>query len=179
MRQLVALLRGINVGPHKRIAMADLRELLSDMGYDDVRTHLQSGNVVFAARGSPATAARAIERQIEKRLDLLVDVVIRTGDELEDIVAANPLDDVADDPAKLQVVFLSRKPTAAALKKLEQEDFSPERVVVRGSEVYAWCPDGVRDSALMKALAGKRLAPVATARNWRTVTKLRDMVHDG
>src|ERR671937_939311 len=107
MTPLVALLRGINLGSRNRIGMADLRALLTDMGYDGVRTHLQSGNVVLVTRQAPERAGRAIEREIRTRLGLEVDVIVRTGAEIAAVVAANPLGDVATNPSRYFVVFLS------------------------------------------------------------------------
>ena len=176
MAHLVALLRGINLGSRNRIAMADLRDLLGGMGYEDVRTHLQSGNAVLTTRQGPDRAARAIEGEIRKRLGLEIDVIVRTGDEIAEIVAANPLGDVATDGSRHFVVFLSDKPDPAAVRELTGRDFAPERLAARGRELYAWCPDGVRDSALFKALGRQRLAPISTFRNWNTVAKLAEMV---
>src|SRR5438093_786148 len=100
MAQLVALLRGINLGSHNRIGMADLRGLLTEMGYDGVRTHLQSGNVVLGTKQAPEKVGPAIERQIRHRLGLEIDVVVRTGAEIAEIVVANPLGDAATDGSR-------------------------------------------------------------------------------
>ena len=175
MAHVVALLRGINLGSRNRIGMADLRALVTDMGYEGVRTHLQSGNVVLTTRQAPDTAGRAIEREIRTRLGLEIDVIIRTGAEIAEIVDANPLGDVATNGSRHFVVFLSEAPDPAALRELTGQDFAPERLAARGRELYAWCPDGVRDSRLFKALGRQRLAPTSTFRNWNTVTRLAEM----
>jgi uncharacterized protein (DUF1697 family) len=168
----VALLRAINLGRNKRIGMADLRALLEDLGYEDVQTLLQSGNAVFTAPGGPGAVGRAIERAIAERFGMDVGVVMRTARELADVVAANPLADVATDGAKQHVIFLSAEPDATALAAIG--DVSPEAFAVRGREIHAWCPGGTQRSALMKALGKPGIAPgaIATARNWDTVTKL-------
>jgi uncharacterized protein (DUF1697 family) len=176
MARVVALLRGINVGGHKRVAMADLRKLVEEAGYGEVRTHLNSGNVVLSADEGPDDVARAIEEGIAERLDLDVDVIVRTAEELAGVVDANPLGDVATDGSKHLVMFLSAKPDPAILRELGDEDFAPDRFGAHGCELYVWCPNGMRDSRLMKTISGKRLAPVATVRNWNTVTKLLEMV---
>ena len=176
MAQLAAFLRGINVGSHRRIAMADLRKVLEDAGYGDVRTHLQSGNVVLTSTDSPAKVARAIEELIEKGLGEDVKVVVRTGTELAAIVADNPLAKVASDPKKQLVLFLSAKPKAAAVRELARQDFAPERFEARGREIYVWCPEGLRDSRLVKSVTEKRLGVTVTNRNWNTVTKVLEMV---
>jgi uncharacterized protein (DUF1697 family) len=169
---LVALLRGINVGRHKRIKMADLRVLLEAAGYRDVRTLLQSGNVVLESRKGPDAAARDIERAIAAGTGFDVGVVVRTADELAELVAEDPLGELRTDGAKHFVVFCSAPPAAEALAPLEARDFAPERWARRERELVLWCPDGVQDSPLMKAAVDARAAHTATARNWNTVTKL-------
>lgn len=179
MTRHLALLRGINVGRHKRVAMATLRELLEGAGYDDVRTHGQSGNVVLGSEASPDDVRQNVEALIAERLGFAVDVVVRTREELDAALAADPLGEVATDPAKHLVVFLSAEPDPAAVRALEDEDFAPDAFAVRGRDVHLWCPDGVQDSRAAKALTGTRLAPVGTARNWSTVTKLVELAGGG
>ena len=172
MSVVVALLRGINLGPKRRVAMADLRALLQDAGFENVRTHLQSGNVVLETGDPPDEAARTIEERIAERYGFDVDVIVRTAPELADVAANSPFADVATDGARHFVVFLPSEPDAAALAELAEQDFEPDRYAARGREIYAWCPNGMRDSHLMRALADPRLAPTGTVRNWNTVTKL-------
>jgi uncharacterized protein (DUF1697 family) len=169
---VVALLRGINLGAKRRVAMADLRALLDDAGFENVRTHLQSGNVVLETAATPDKAARTMEERIAERCGFDVDVIVRTGPELADVAANSPFADVAADGAKHFVIFLPREPDAAALAQLAEQDFEPDRYEARGREIYAWCPNGMRDSSLMRALSDPKLAPTATVRNWNTVTKL-------
>jgi uncharacterized protein (DUF1697 family) len=111
MARLVVLLRGINVGSRNRISMPELREALEDAGYDDVRTYLQSGNVVLTSPGSAKKVARDCERLIADRFGLEIGVVARTRNELAKVVKRNPLARVAKDPKRYQVSFLERKPT--------------------------------------------------------------------
>ena len=170
MARLVALLRGINLGSRRRIAMADLRALIEALGYEDVRTLLQSGNVVFT--GAPAGAREALEAAIADRFGFQVDVVLRTMQELAAIVAADPFGAEASNPTRYFVVFLSERPAAAALRALGEQDFTPERLSAGGRELYAWCPEGMQGSRLMRALGKPGLAETATFRNWSTVTKL-------
>ena len=172
MSVVVALLRGINLGPKRRVAMADLRALLEEAGFENVRTHLQSGNVVLETDAAPDEAARTIEARIAERYGFGVDVIVRTAPELADVAANSPFEDIATDGARHFVVFLPQEPDAAALAALAGEDFEPDRYAARGREIYAWCPNGMRDSHLMRALADPRLAPTGTVRNWNTVTKL-------
>lgn len=175
MARLVVLLRGINVGGAKRVAMADLRALLEDLGYEDVRTHLQSGNAVVTTDASPAAAEAAIARAIADRLGLEVAVIARTAKELARIVAADHLGDVAADPAKRMVIFLRTAASKARVRALQREDLGDERLEAAGREVYAWCPGGIGRSPLMAALAKTDIGRTGTARNWKTVTRLAEM----
>jgi uncharacterized protein (DUF1697 family) len=171
VRQIV-LLRGINVGAHKRIAMPELRELLTSAGFEDVRTYVQSGNVVLSSDLSPERLARACERQIADRFGLDVEVVARTRDELAAVVRRNPLRKVAVDPKRYQVSFLSAELDPETVAELTALAVTPEKLVASGRELYCWHPDGVARSKLWTRLAGKGLGVTATARNWTTVTKL-------
>jgi uncharacterized protein (DUF1697 family) len=156
--------------------MPELRALLTDSGFEDVGTILQSGNVVVSTDKKPETAARAIEKLIEDRFGFDVDVMVRTGDELAAVVEADPIGDDATDGKKHFVVFLSEPPDPAGLRTLEGQDFAPDRFVAHGREIHVWCPDGMRDSRLMKELGKPGLASTATFRNWNTVTKLLELV---
>jgi uncharacterized protein (DUF1697 family) len=175
MASRIVLLRGINLGSTNRIAMPALREALAEAGFDDVRTYLQSGNVVLTSRAAPATVARKCKAAIADRFELDIDVVVRTRDELAEIVRRDPLGDVATDPKRYQVSFLSAKPAAEVVRKLEALAVDGERLVASGRELYAWHPKGVARSKLWAALAGRGLGVTATARNWTTVTKLLEL----
>ncbi len=170
MARWVALLRGINLGAKRRVPMADLRALMGELGYEDVRTVLQSGNVIFT--GAKAGAQAKLESALADRFGFEVDVVLRTVEALEAIVAHDPFGDEADDLKRSFVVFLPGKPDAARLAELEAEDWSPDRFAAHGSELYAWCPDGMQGSRLMKALGKPGIAATATFRNMSTVRKL-------
>lgn len=168
MPRLVALLRGINLGAKRRVAMADLRALLEDLGYTDVRTVLASGNAVITGPGSRET----LETALAERFGMKIDVVLRTMQELQAVVDADPLRAEVTDPTRYFVVFLDAVPDAARLRALEQEDFAPDRLAAHGRELYVWCPDGMQGSRLMKELGKPGLAGTATVRNWSTVNKL-------
>jgi len=167
----VALLRGINLGSNRRVSMGDLRTLLEDQGYEDVRTHLQSGNVVLSSPVSGARLERALERQLADGLGIEVEVLVRSRKQLADVVARNPLGKLAKDPSRYLVSFLRSKPPAKVERELEAADVAPEQFVLEGRELYAWHPGGVQRSKLNKLLAQK-LGVTATARNWNTVTRL-------
>ena len=174
----VALLRGVNVGGNNKVPMAHLRELLGELGYGDVRTHLQSGNAVFtAAVGTPPEeVALQIEGVLEVELGLASRVLVRTRPELERVVAENPLLDVADDHARLLVVFLSGALDRAAVSDLAPADFEPDVFALGEREIYAWYPDGVHATRLSNAFWERRLGLTATGRNWNTVTRLLEMM---
>jgi len=177
VRQIV-LLRGINLGPRNRIAMPELRRLLESAGFDDVRTYVQSGNIVLSTRRQPERTAAACEKLIEAELGLDIPVVVRTRDELAEIVRRNPLGDVADNPKRYQVSFLDGEPDPKAIEKLAAAAAGGERVEAIGREIYAWHPDGIARSKMWAALAGKGLGVKATARNWTTVTALLEMAEE-
>ncbi len=167
----VVLLRGINLGSRRRVGMADLRELLEGHGYEDVRTHLQSGNVVLSSPLAGARLERALERQLAGGLGFEVEVLVRSRKQLADVVARDPLGKVAKNPSRYLVTFLRSKPPAKTVRELAAEDVAPEQFAIEGREVYAWHPAGVQRSKLNKLLA-QRLDVTSTARNWNTVTRL-------
>jgi uncharacterized protein (DUF1697 family) len=179
MTRYVALLRGINIGPHRRVGMADLRSLMDGLGYGDVRTLLQSGNAVFTAHASAQRVTLELEDRIATDLGVKAEVVVRTSGELAGVVERDPLGDVATDPKRYQVSFLSAEPSPAVARELADLDFTPEQFVLSGREIYAWHPEGINRSPLVKLLSGPRLGVTATARNWNTVTKLLAMIRDG
>jgi len=155
--------------------MPALREALEESGYDDVRTYVQSGNVVLSSTASAKQASRDIERLIADRFGLEIAVVARTRSELAKVVQGNPLGRVAKDPKRYQVSFLETKPSAKTIRELEAVAAAEEEVVSIGREIYAWHPDGVARSKLWAKLAGKNLGTTATSRNWTTVTKLLEL----
>jgi len=173
----VALLRAVNVGGRNAIAMARLRELLTGLGYGAVRTHLQSGNAVFTAGGTPPELlGEEIEGTLLAELGLEARVLVRTRAELERVVAANPLLDVAGEHARLIVTFLSEAPDRALASELAPADFEPDVFALGEREIYAWYPDGVRATKLSNAFWERRFRVVATGRNWNTVTRLLEMM---
>jgi uncharacterized protein (DUF1697 family) len=172
----IVLLRGINIGSRNRISMPELRELLEEAGFGEVRTHLQSGNVVLSSRLRPDRVARDCEQLIAGRFGFDIGVLVRSRAELAAVVKRNPLGSVAVDPKRYQVTFLASKLGPEVVHKLEAAAAAaavePEQFVVAGREVYAWHPAGVARSKLWTQLAGKGLGVTATSRNWTTVTNL-------
>ena len=167
----VALLRGINVGRAKRVAMADLRALVEKLGYGDVRTLLNSGNVVFTmTRAGKGDAAADIERALAARLGVSARVVVLSAAEIDVVVADHPLRRVADNPSRLMVaVPLEAKPSQ--LTPLSKQDWAPEALAIGKRVAYLWCPGGIIESRLAKAV-GRAFGDQITIRNWGTITKL-------
>jgi len=158
--------------------MAKLREALENAGFGDVRTHLQSGNVVLESKTKPEKTARNCERVIDEEFGLTIDVVVRTPAQLGRVVNLNPLGKVAKDPKRYQVSFLAGPLPAASKRKLQEALQEPEEMVFSGREIYAWHPNGVARSKLWAALAGRGLGVTATARNWTTVLKLLELASE-
>jgi uncharacterized protein (DUF1697 family) len=175
MSRQVALLRGVNVGGRNMVSMAKLRDLLERLGFEDVKTHLQSGNVVYTSGKSPDKAAAEIEAALARDLDVQVPVLARTGAQLGEILKADPLGDVAGNDALYLVTFLSGKPESKLIKELDPDAFKPDVFKHVGKEIYVWCPDGVRNTKLSYSFWEKKLGVTATARNWKTVTKLHEL----
>jgi uncharacterized protein (DUF1697 family) len=171
----IALLRGINLGRSRRVQMAVLRELLTDNGHADVRTLLQSGNVLLESPLSPPRLERELEAQLADGLGFHVDVFVRTRDEIAKVLERNPLAAVATDPAKYLVTFLRSKLDASVARRLRALDLEPERLVVSGREIYSWHPDGVGRTETRKHLTDRSLGVSATGRNWSTVEKLLEL----
>lgn len=176
MTRYLALLRGINVGTAKQVSMAELRTLAAGLGYADVRTYLRSGNVLLTSDTATADeVATQLAKAIADEFSMTVSVVVRTRAELAAVVAANPLGEVATDPSRSVVVFLSGPPDTAGLAGLLAVDVAPEQIVADGRELYLWCPNGQADGAATKALTKAKLGVTVTARNWRTVTTLLEL----
>jgi uncharacterized protein (DUF1697 family) len=174
----ILLLRGINLGPNRRVAMPRLREVLEEAGFEDVRTYVQSGNIVLSSSKKPDQVAAESERVIAEEFGFDVPVVIRTRAELAQVVKRNPLGKVVTEPKRYQVSFLDRRPDAKLVKELEALVADKEEFVANGREFYAWHPEGVARSKLWNKLAGKGLGVTATARNWTTVTTLLEMADE-
>jgi len=165
MARFVAFLRGINVGGNNLIPMAVLKASCESAGLTDVRTYLQSGNVLFnTTRKDPA-------RVIEKALELDVKVIVRTIDELRAVIAKNPFDGERN-PKQLIVVFLDAEPSKAAQDALLAAHKGPEEIHFAGRELFIYYDEGMGKSKLTNALIERKLGVRGTARNWNTVTAL-------
>ena len=178
MATQIVLVRGINLGAKRRVAMPVLRELLTEAGFSDVRTYVQSGNAVLSSSKAPTRVSNDCERLISEAFGFAVDVVVRTRDELAEVVARNPLGDVATEPKRYQVSFLAAALDEPVIDKLSELAHERERFVAIDRELYAWHPDGVARSKLWNKLASQGLGVIATARNWTTVTTLLAMADE-
>ena len=158
--------------------MSQLRSLLEQTGHEDVRTHLQSGNVLLSSPLSPRKLEAQLEQQLAKGLGMDIRVLVRTRPELARVVARDPLRSVVTNGAHYMVSFLSKKLPAKVARELEQAEVAPAALALHGREIYAWYPDGSRRSPAAKLLDDRRLGVVSTARNWNTVTKLLDLLAD-
>ena len=172
MTRYVALFRGINVGKAKRIAMADLRALLESMGYSRVQTLLNSGNAVFD--GSTAVAmkhAQQIRAAVHAELGVDALVIVKSAKDIAAAIEGNALANVATDPSRLLVAFMSDAKALAALQSMADAAWGAERVHVGKHAAYVWCANGILDSKVAVALL-KNLAQSGTTRNWATVEKI-------
>ena len=169
------MLRGINLGPKRRVPMAELRALLTEAGYEQVQTYVQSGNIVLESASKPAVLERELAALIEQRFGFAVPVAIRTRRQLQAVVDNDPIAGGADDPKRYQVTFLANAPDAATLAKLRELSNDDERFAHHGRELYTYHPAGVARSKLALAVVGKPLGAGATARNWTTVCKLLEL----
>jgi len=172
----IAMLRGINVSGQNIIRMEDLRRICTKLGFRNVETYGQSGNAVFLAKGMPpSTLANHTTAALRDDLGLSVPVLIKTVDEIGDVVAGNPFPrETGIDVTKLHVTFLSAPVPARALKNLEALPKQSDQFRVGRREIYLYCPDGYGRTKLSNAALEKALSVVGTTRNWRTVTALLD-----
>jgi len=173
----IALLRGINIGPHKRMKMEKLRASCEALGFKNIRTYIQSGNVVCQAGNlSSDGAAKKIESQIVKDFGFSADVIARTADEIKQVLEANPLlKERGLDSEKFHVVFLPEVPSSESIKKLESIVLAPDKVRHQGKEIYFYFPNGVSGSSIWKHNLDRVLGISGTMRNWRTVNTLHQM----
>ena len=171
----VALLRGINVGTAKRVAMTDLAAIVTSLGFRDVRTFLNSGNVVFRGAASRAqTAGPRIERALVRRLGVASAVTVRSAEEMAAVVDAMPFDLTGKNPSRLMVVFCRSTADEARVAPLVSRPWGREKIAAGPGVVYVWCPDSMLESPLYAEVA-KAGGDAITTRNWSTTAKLARM----
>ncbi len=171
----IALLRGVNVGGARKLPMAELRRMVEDAGATDVRTYIQSGNVVFDHRRRGASLAAELSTRLEAFLGVDVDVVLRTPAQMDAVVDENPFPDA--DTSEIHVGFLGAAPSAG-LRAFDDAPFEPERMRIVDHHVYLHLANGMGRARLPVALGRVKPPYVMTVRNWRTVLKLREMAAD-
>jgi uncharacterized protein (DUF1697 family) len=183
MRRWVALLRGVNVGGANRLPMADLRATMEALGFDNVVTYIQSGNLVFDAPEpsfvDPAEIGQRISRKIADRHDLNVPVVIRSADQIVRIAGAHPDIGSELDATSMHVILLDRVPDPTLVHRIERERYRPDRWTLDGAEIYLCYPNGSGRSKMTIDVFERALAVTATARNLNTVRKLAELVANG
>lgn len=173
----IAMLRGINVGGHKKVKMDQLRRSFEALAFEQVHTYIQSGNVVFkAGKVSGATLSKRIEEKIIADFGFAVSVICRSADEMCGIIEGNPfLKQRGIDLEKLHVTFLSQAPATQSIKTVEELIAPPDQARFLGKEIYFYLPNGVSGSVLMKRPVDRLLGVITTTRNWRTVNTLHVM----
>ena len=174
-----ALLRGINVGRAKRVPMGDLRALMTELGFGDVRTLLNSGNVAFSAakprKSRPTAMEERIESEIASRLGVSCRVTVLSAAELDDIIAANPLPEGPAEPSRFLIAVLRRPADGDRLADLVKKQWTPDALALHGRAAYLWCAGGILDSDLLDAV-GRVLGDQVTTRNWSTMLKLQALL---
>jgi uncharacterized protein (DUF1697 family) len=178
MVRCVALMRGINVGGHNRVAMADLRALCEDLGHRDVATYVQSGNVVLTTdRDDLVAVGTELTGRMRSDLGIAPTVMVRAADDLAAVAAANPFPaEAAADPSTVHAAFLSAEPEDPSTLSFDAADYAPERIEPGDRVRYLLLPKGIGRSQLATDLARRRSEVDITVRNWRTVTKLLALV---
>jgi uncharacterized protein (DUF1697 family) len=177
MHVYIALLRGINIGPHKRMKMEKLRASCEALGFAGVKTYIQSGNVIFKApKLSPAALSKQLGECIVKDFGFSSEIISRTREELKKIIDDNPFTNKRGiDVSKLHVVFLSQPASPTALKKLHELTLAPDRVSYKDKEIYFYFPNGVSGRSVWKHPLDRITGVAGTMRNWKTVTTLYRM----
>ena len=175
MTRFAILLRGVNVGGKNKLPMADLKRILTGLGYADVKTLLNSGNAVATTSEPAADVEKQVAAAIKQELGLTIQVVVRTHAQLAAVVADDPLADVVTEPKYYTVWFLTEIPTESTLGDVEPDRYAPDRWMHRGRELYVWYGNGQSGTKIPGTFFEKQLKVGGTARNWNTVQKLVDL----
>jgi len=176
MAKLLALLRAVNVG-NRKVPMAELRALCAGLGWTGVETYIQSGNIVFAAEGEGAELEETLEAAVRKHFGFEVPAIVRSAGQWSRLAASNPLEDASErEPNRVQLLVSKRPLAAGAAERLMERARDGEAVLEAGGALWFHFPAGVAGSKLTPALIDKAAGSPATARNWRTVLKLQEMM---
>ncbi len=175
METFISILRGINVGGNRIVPIKELKSLYEDIGFKNVITYIQSGNVIFEAN-KVSNLSGKIEKKIKEKFQLEVPVIIRSVDEMRAAIAANPfIEQNGIDISKLHITFLSDTPNKPDLENIKKYDYSPDKFIIINNEVYLFCPNGYGSSKLSNSFFENKLKVKATTRNWKTVNKLVEL----
>jgi uncharacterized protein (DUF1697 family) len=177
--RFIALLRGINVGGHNRVPMAELRALCTGLGWDDVRSYIQSGNLVLAAGAGPADLEAELERAIEERFGFAIPVVVRAAAHWPAYVAGNPFPEASQrEPNRVMLALSKQPPAPHAAKRLGERAADGERIARAGDALWVHFAGGSARSKLTPAVLDRLVGSPVTTRNWRTVLRLAEMARD-
>jgi uncharacterized protein (DUF1697 family) len=174
MPVLISMLRGVNVGPHNRVKMDVLRALYESLKFEDPRTYVQSGNVIFRTKEkNTPQLAKKIQTAIKKKCGCSPDVILRTAAEMRKAIAASPFADRPQlEPGKILVTFLAAEPPKEAHATLAGLKSYPEELHLQGRELYIYFPNGAGKTKLPWSSVEKLLKVTGTARNWNSVTNI-------
>jgi uncharacterized protein (DUF1697 family) len=175
MQTYISFLRGINMAGHYPVKMADLLSLYKNLGLNDAETYIQSGNVIFSdIEFIPAAGlALEIEKSILEKFGYSVPVLIRTIEEISEIIAVNPFLKEKDfDPSRMAAILLYNKPTEEQIQKVTDIDYPPDKFKVIDREIFVYCPKGFGRTKLYTNFFEKKMGVTGTARNWKTITSL-------
>ncbi len=177
MNHYISLLRGINVRGQRRIGMEELRALYESLNFNNVRTYIQSGNVIFDNHKSSISGlTNTIETAIEQTFGFSVTTLIRTKKEFYNLIESNPfLDECNGDITKLHVTFLSDTPSSSSVIEIKEVDYGSDQLFISGKEIHLYCPNGYGRTKLSNSFFERKLGMSATTRNWKTVTTLFDL----
>lgn len=178
MTRYIAILRGINVGGRRSLPMSDLRTLFQDLGFAEVKTYIQSGNVIFNAEGTgEVEISNAVEKAIFERFGYEVPVICRTAEALQQSIVKNPFfADAVGEIERLHLTFLKKTPEEQQLKKLKECNFYPDKFIVWGNNIFIYCSGKYSDSRLTNSFFENKLKVAATTRNWKTILHLGKLV---
>jgi len=178
MTKKIALLRGINVGGRRKIIMADLRQLLEKIGFTDVKTYIQSGNIIFTHKEelSNIEIAEKIEKVIAENYEFEVPALVRTAEEWKNAINNSPFyQEDMEDVSQLHLTFLKEKPSIENQEKAESYDYPPDKFIIKNKEVYILCLGKYHKTKLSNTFFEKKLKVSTTTRNWKTVLKLLEL----
>jgi uncharacterized protein (DUF1697 family) len=178
MKICISFLRGVNMAGHNIIKMSELSLLYKELGFTDAFTYIQSGNVIFTLKGEKdvALAGSEIENAILEKFGYDVPVMIRTEEEIRNLISVNPFLDYENfDPSKMAVIFLHEKPSEAQIGKVINADYPPDKFKISDSEIFIYCPDGFGRTKIYTGFFEKKMGVRGTGRNWNTITTLLNL----